>query len=298
MEYSIKSVEEKRDGEEGFFFDVGSLYECLSQLKDKRKAKGKRYELVEVLIIFILAKLAGEDKTSGIAHWAALRAKELTEALKIKRKQIPCRTTFVRVLGKAIDLEELAATVGQFLSKSVGEEVLINIDGKVMKGTIPAGETQGVHLLAAYLPEEGIVLMQLEVGSKENEIVAAPKLLKCLDLRGKIVTGDAMFAQRKLSVQIVMAGGHYIWTVKGNQPTVLDDIVRLFEEAPVSIPGASPMHNDFATACTVEKKRGRLERRTITVSSMLADYTDWPHFQGGALDAPHIFPFHRLKADS
>jgi predicted transposase YbfD/YdcC len=135
-----------------------------------------------------------------------------------------------------------------------------------------------VHLLAAYLPEEGIVLMQLEVGSKENEIVAAPKLLKCLDLRGKIITGDAMFAQRALSVQIVTAGGHYIWTVKGNQPTVLDDIVRLFE-ATVSVPGTSPMHDDFATAYTVEKKRGRLERRTITVSSMLADYTDWPHLQ-------------------
>lgn len=278
MDYTIQDVEEKRESSEGFFFDVGSLYECLSELKDKRKARGKRYKLVEVLMIFILAKLSGENKSSGIAEWAKLRTRRLTRALGIKRAQIPNRTTFIRVLGQAVDMEEFAAAVGKFLSRSVGEEVLINIDGKVMKGTIPSGKTQGVYLLAAYLPEEGIVLMQLEVGKKENEIVAAPKLLKCLDLRSKIVSGDAMFAQRKLSIQIVMAGGHYLWTVKGNQPTVLGDIARLFEPT-VCIPGTSPMRDDFVEACTVEKKHGRLERRTITVSSMLQDYTNWPHLQ-------------------
>ncbi len=278
MDYTIKDVEEKRENGEGFFFDVGSLYECLSELKDKRKARGKRYKLVEVLIIFILAKLSGEDKSSGIAEWAKLRTGQLTKALGMKRKEMPCRTTFMRILGKVIDMEEFAAVVGEFLSRSVGEEVLINIDGKVMRGTIPKGKTQGVHLLAAYLPEEGIVLMQLEVGKKENEIVAAPKLLKCLDLRGKIVTGDAMFAQRALSIQIVGAGGYYIWTVKGNQPTVLDDIVCLFE-ATICVPGGSVMHDDFVQAHTVGKNHGRLERRTITVSSMLKDYTDWPHLQ-------------------
>jgi hypothetical protein len=60
---------------------------------------------------------------------------------------------------------------------------LVAIDGKTMRGTIPKGSTQGVHLLAAYLPEEGIVLKQVEVGSKENEISAAPELIKGLDLK-------------------------------------------------------------------------------------------------------------------
>ena len=78
--------------------------------------------------------------------------------------------------------------------------------------------TRGVHLLAAYLPQEGIVLFQLAVGSKENEISAAPQVLKALDLRGKIVRADALLTQRELSSQIVEAGGKYVWVVKDNQP--------------------------------------------------------------------------------
>jgi predicted transposase YbfD/YdcC len=75
-----------------------------------------------------------------------------------------------------------------------------------------------VHLLAAYLPGEGLALMQVEVDSRENEIVAAPRVLNMLDLRGKIVTGDALLTQRKLAVQIVEAGGEYVFPVKENQP--------------------------------------------------------------------------------
>lgn len=76
-----------------------------------------------------------------------------------------------------------------------------------MRGTIPAGATRGLHQLAAYLPEEGWVLMQVVVEGKENEITAAPRVLDCQDLRGKVVRGDALLAQRELSAQIVEAGG-------------------------------------------------------------------------------------------
>ena len=88
---------------------------------------------------------------------------------------------------------------------------MISIDGKTLRGTILSGEGRGVHLLAAYLPGSGLVLMQVAVDSKENEIVAAPKLLQSIDLNGAIVIGDAMHTQRKISIQIVEAGGHYIW---------------------------------------------------------------------------------------
>ena len=74
-----------------------------------------------------------------------------------------------------------------------GQDVVIAIDGKTVRGTITAADPFGLHLLAAYLPGEGMVLMQLVVEKdKENEIVVAPKLLKCLDLRNKVVIGDAM----------------------------------------------------------------------------------------------------------
>ena len=87
-----------------------------------------------------------------------------------------------------------------------GQWVQVTIDGKTLRGSIPAGQTRGVHLMAAYVPGEGVVMAQVEVGGKENEIKAAPRLLEAIDLRGKVVSADAMLAQRQLSVQIVEAG--------------------------------------------------------------------------------------------
>ena len=76
-------------------------------------------------------------------------------------------------------------------------------------GTIPLGETRGVHLLAASLPEQGVVLAQMRVEEKSNEITHAPKLVTQVDLRGVVGSFDAMFDQRKLSIQIVQAKGDY-----------------------------------------------------------------------------------------
>ena len=84
------------------------------------------------------------------------------------------------------------------------------IDGKTMRGTIPTGSSQGVHLLAAYLPAEGVVLKQVEVGAKRNEISAAPALIEGLDLKNRVVCGDAMHTQRELSVDVLAQGGDYL----------------------------------------------------------------------------------------
>ena len=85
---------------------------------------------------------------------------------------------------------------------------------KTLRGTLCPTNPTGVHLLVAYLPAEGLVLMQVQVDAKTNEISAAPKLLKQLDLRGKVVMGDALHTQRAVSLQIVAAGGDYIWLAK------------------------------------------------------------------------------------
>jgi predicted transposase YbfD/YdcC len=130
--------------------------------------------------------------------------------------------------------------------------------------------------LAAYLPQEGWVLAQVEVERAENEITAVPRLLRCLDLRDKVVTGDALLAQQELSLQIVQAGGHYVWVIKDNQPHLRQDIELLFE--PEECPkGFSPALKDFRTASTLDKGHGRLEERHITVSSELNDYLEWPY---------------------
>jgi predicted transposase YbfD/YdcC len=263
---------------EGFVVHLDSLFAALATLSDRRDARGLRYALVTVLVYLILARLAGEDHLRGIAQWVALRQETLARALGLAKARAPHATTYSRVLRKAVDIEELERVTRDFFASQpkAGKSVVLNLDGKTLRGTIPAGKTKGVHLLAAYLPEEGWVLYQVEVGSWENEIPAAMRILRQLDLRGKIVTGDALLAQRELSTYIVEAGGDYIWKIKGNQSRTQDDIELLF--APEScVPGFSPSHKDFRPATTREKGHGRLERRTLTASSLLKDYVNWPY---------------------
>jgi len=158
---------------------------------------------------------------------------------------------------------------------------VIAIDGKTLRGTIPLGSTQGVHLVAAYMPRIGVVLAQLEVQEKANELTVTPRLLAQLDLRGVVVTGDAMFAQRNLSVQVVGARGDYLWKVKENQAQLLDDIKTLFEPPPPTKSEAVgfDMPQDLRRARTVNKGHGRLEERELMVSSALKGYSDWPHLE-------------------
>lgn len=259
----------------GTFFEVGSLLAALAHVTDQRSARGVRYDLAPVLVLMVLAKLSGEDRPSGIAHWVSLRATWLMKALGLKWKRMPHDATYRRLMASAIDVEELAALVSQFLQPAMASDlqVIINLDGKSLRGTIPAGQTQGEHLLAAYHPEAGVVLLQIAVGSKENEISAAPRLLQALDLSGKIITGDAMFAQVALSRQVVEAGGDYLWIVKDNQPSVRDSIETLFVSERTA---RGPVAHDFQSATTIDKGHGRLEQRTLTASSLLNEYLGWP----------------------
>jgi predicted transposase YbfD/YdcC len=266
--------------DQAFFFDVGSLYEYLDNLNDRRHPKGVRYPLAVALVFVILAKLAGEQEPRGIAQWVELRKEILQQALRFNRDSVPHPITYSRILGKAVDVAELQQAVSSFLlsAAKAGQSVEISLDGKAMRGSIPAGQTKGLHLLAAYLPDEGVVLCQTEVGSKENEIVAAPRLLKSIDLKGKVVTGDAMFTQRELSRQVVEAGGNYVWPVKDNQANLREALVSLFEieEGRTSL---KVMNNDLRRAETIEKGHGRLEQRRVTTSSILAGRIDWPYLQ-------------------
>ena len=278
---------------EGFLVDTDSLFGALAELQDRRDARGLRYALVTVLVFVILANLAGEDHLRGIARWVQLRKELLAEALGLAKAQAPHATTYSRVLRWAVDIEELEQVVSQFFLRQpqTGRAVVINLDGKTLRGTIPAGQTEGVHLLAAYLPEEGWILLQATVCSWENEIPAAMRILKQVDLRGKVVTGDALLTQRDLSTQIVEAGGEYVWMVKDNQGRLQEDIEVLF--APEScVPGFSPSHKDFQTAIIRGKGHGRLERRTLTASSLLKGYLSWPY-------AEQVFRlirrFHRIR---
>ncbi len=261
----------------GLVVDLGNLYEHLAKLTDRRCARGKRYALVTILIFIVLAKLAGEDRLTEIADWVHHRMEPLAEILQLKPRA-PHRTTYSRILGGVVDVQEFEQSVRKFFESQpqAGRGVILTLDGKTLRGTIPAGQTRGMHLLAAFLPEEGWVIAQVEVDGKENEIAAAARVLKTVDLRGKIVTGDALLAQRDLSRQIVERGGDYVWAVKENQSQLRQDIATLFNPE-ACVKGFSPAVKGFRTAQTSGKGHGRIEQRRMTVSNELKGYLDWPH---------------------
>lgn len=271
--------------------DIGSLLCWLAKLTDTRGAKGLRYKLAHILLLIILAKLSGEDKPCGIADWVNNRGKILREALHLSWKRMPNHNTYRRIMEHVVKPEELDSEAGKYLQnlRGVGHSVLIAFDGKTVRGTISASNPDGEHLLAAYLPEEGIVLMQVDTGDKGSEITVAPELLKCLDLRGKVVAADAMHTQRPLSIQILKAGGDYLWFAKDNQPTLREDIEQLFMADDRTVLGGH-VPNDFQKWRTVDKGHGRRESREITVSSELKGYSDWP-----GLD--QVFKLERRRLD-
>src|SRR5512138_1403342 len=240
---------------------IGHLLDYLRRVKDGRKRRGIRYALEVILLLFILAKLCGENKVYGIADWVQLRSAYLIEALdlKLKRPCLPHDSTYRRILSDEISADDLEGILSAYLGQLPrrGQEMVIVIDGKTVRGTITLDDPFGLHLLAAYLPGEGMVLLQMVVEKdKENEIVVAPKLLQCLDLRNKVVIGDAMHTQRQLSVQIVEAGGDFVWIVKDNQANTRQAIEQLFAPEK-AVPGLGCPAMDFESAQTTEKQAGR-----------------------------------------
>jgi hypothetical protein len=144
---------------EGLVFDVGSLFEAFCGLHDQRDARGLRYPLVTVLVYVLLAKLGGQDQVHGIAQWVRRWAGLLADFFGLAKAPAPHETTYSRILGKAFQLGEFEQVLRDFFARQpqAGQSVHIALDGKTLRGTIPA----------------------------------AARLLKTLDLRGKIITGSA-----------------------------------------------------------------------------------------------------------
>ncbi|MBE0696142.1 MAG: ISAs1 family transposase [Anaerolineaceae bacterium] len=266
---------------EGMVYDLDSLYAYLERVSDPRKPKGVRYRLATLLLLMLLAKLAGQSHPTGMTEWLEHRQAGLLQLLKLQRHRLPHHCTLRRVLAD-LEPEFFEQVISTYQKSRMGrlglQEMVISIDGKTLRGTIRKGEGRGVHLLAAYLPSAGVVLMEVAVGSKENEIVAAPKVLKSLDLNGVIVIGDALHTQRKISAQIVEAGGDYLWTVKGNQAHTEWAIRRLFADELVHLKLGQPLsqHCQIYQAKPI-KGHGRIECYTLLVSQQLNEYLDWPY---------------------
>lgn len=262
---------------EAVAFDLTHLAAYLGRIHDPRHKQGKVYPLGMILVLIFLAKLAGEDKPSGIAEWIRLRCDEFVRLFNFKHQRMPCLNIIRGVLQAVVTVEELEGKLGEYLHEVYGgqQSELVVIDGKTMRGTIPPGRSQGVHLLAAYLPAEGVVLKQVEVGAKQNEISAAPDLIEGLALKNRVVCGDAMHTQRELSVEVLAQGGDYLWLLKDNQPSLLADVGQFFQ--PPQKGAGWPLPSLPRTvARTTEKQNGRLERRTLTLVVDKDGFLNWP----------------------
>lgn len=269
----------QEQNENGLVFDLGSLYDYLGRVKDMRKAKGKRYTLISLLVLMLLAKLGGEDKPSGIAEWIAHRIELWVQYKIVAEPRAASHMTYRRILQEIITPEEFEELVQAFHLQrlQMEQEIVISVDGKTLRGTIPYGAYRGVHLLAVYVPGQGLVLAQAEVDRKENEIVATPKIISQLALEGAIVLADAMHTQRTLSTQVVEAGGDYVWVAKDNQPRTRWAIEKLFVHEVCNLQKGAPLSKDIQMARKVNKQRGRIEQRTMMTSTQLNEYLDWPY---------------------
>ena len=270
---------EQEINENGMVFDVESLYGYLEKLSDVRSRQGRRYELATLVLLIILAKLGGEDSPSGIADWVAYRKGEIEKLINFPRPETPCHMTFRRVLQFIIIPDELEKIMSEFHQYRLADskEIILTIDGKTVRGTIPAGEMRGTHLLAVFVPQEGLVLVEAKVDHKENEIVVAPQILEKVNLTGAIIIGDAMHTQRGISSQIVEAGGDFIWTVKDNQPRTRWAIEKIFTPQMCYMRDGATLSAEFQVAAVVNKGHGRLEKRILFETSLLNEYLDWPH---------------------
>ncbi len=238
-----------------------TLWDRLGSIADHRQTSGRRFELQSILGIGLGAVLAGRASLAGIARWGrGLSARQL-RAFGIERDRAPCHATYHYVF-KGLDVIALERVLGDWAESVSGEGGHVSIDGKTARGS-RHGEVPGVHLLAAYSDSLQGVLGQYRVPPETNEITAALHLLKAVPIMGKVVTGDAIFAQKAVCEAIIERGGDYFFTVKANQPQLRDDIATVFAK-PVSPLGAAAMGGGHRP-CGRVRQRARSHRAPGTM---------------------------------
>jgi hypothetical protein len=211
-----------------------SLWDCFSSVPDPRSPLGKRHPLSAILTLCSVAMLCGCRSLFAVAQFGRERGKGFAAALGFTREATPCCTT-LHNLFCALDIIAFEAAISRWTGATAAERgwEAVSLDGKTLRGSTDV-QLPGVHLLAAYAHEAGVVLRQLPVDAKTNEHKAALELIDLVPVAGKLVVGDAIFCQRDLSRKIRAKKGDYLWPVKDNQPDLLAAIEGAFDDADTS----------------------------------------------------------------
>jgi predicted transposase YbfD/YdcC len=240
-----------------------SIWRCFHTLRDPRRSKRqKKHKLLDIVAIALCAVIAGADDWPHVVAFAKERQEWLSTFLDLTNG-IPSRKTFERVFA-ALSPSGLQSCLLLWLhgcTAGLGLEH-IAIDGKTLRHSGNAAAGLGaLHLVSAWATKARLSLAQVAVDTKSNEITAIPALLRLLNLKGALVTIDAMGCQKEIALEVVDAGGDYVLTVKENHPTLYGNILDSFTQA---------QEDDFVGwdhDCyeTEERGHGRLEKRSYTV---------------------------------
>lgn len=273
------------------------------QVKDPRRKQGQRFSMTSILLLALAAMLSNHLSELAIAQWGAGQSEEIKKALGFENGVTPHQTTIQR-LFRRLNVEEIEAAFRQMFVKILNKDqeqrgaCAVSIDGKVQKGRLKFEEENSypIHAVSLVDHQTGIVLTQghvekTDVESKskgpgeqeqeekkqKSELAVASRLIQHIDWKGKVLTGDALYCQRGLCSALRQAGGDYLFLVKGNQPQLLEDLRVLFAPlAPAKRAGEGVLRLPEQHAHTTEKAHGRVDFRSIRVSSELTSYSDWP----------------------
>ncbi len=238
-----------------------SISAHFASLPDPRVERTKEHRLVDILTVGLCAVICGADGWTDMETFGRAREPWLRTFLALPGG-IPSHDTFGRLFAR-LDPEAFGRCFVAWV-QAVAPETrhhLVAVDGKTLRGSHDRAHGQApLHLVSAWAAASGLVLGQVAVDDKSNEITAIPLLLHLLDLAGCTVTIDAMGCQTAIAAQIVEQGGDYVLALKDNQPTLHDEVRHTFAQARADgFAVYPPGTHDYAR--TVDRDHGRLEIR-------------------------------------
>jgi predicted transposase YbfD/YdcC len=261
--------------------DVKEVVRHFKQLEDPRSSVNRLHPLESVIVMAIMAVLAGANGPTAIAKWAKIKAKVLLKLLDLPHG-IPRKDVFRRVLAtlkpdafQACFTMWLTALRAAAAAATGVERPTLAIDGKTLRRSHDRNRGLGaLHSVSVWASEFGLTLAQVATEEKSNEITAIPTLLSLVDIRGAIITIDAMGTQTAIAEKIIDGGGDFILALKGNQGTLHDATIDyIHEQTKTDFQGIGARRWD-----TWEKKHGRIERRTyiqMPAPKSLPGFANW-----------------------
>jgi len=229
-------------------------------LPDPRVQRTRRHKLGDILLIALVGTICECRGWDGMHDFVAEGPDELRALFELPHG-VPCADTLRRVLG-ALDPGAFRAAFIAWSSavcKSTAGK-LVAIDGKTVRGAFGEGEG-ALHLINAWVSDNAMVLGQYATDVKSNEVTAIPALIELLDLRGAIVTVDAMGCQRGIARTLRERGAHYLFGLKGNQPTLHQEVLESFDDATLARLEQSPTTHH----AEADNGHGRNEYRRVWV---------------------------------